>query len=354
MLEPLTPEIVEAHLQGRITVGLYLLDAEAKVYFGALDLDLGKEAIAEIKGDPAAAKQMAKAMRELMDAVAKASLELGLPVLFERSGYKGVHAWYFFEEAVPAWAAKEVLTSIQERVSPPPKGIHLEVFPKQVTLSGKGYGNLIKLPLGVHKVTGNRSVFLDRQGIPVPDSLDHLLAIKAVQAETVLSLAEKLGAGEKGRVVPLAARRFTKEEPAGIRTVPSQSRPIDRRTKEAYARILEECALIRYLVRKAREFRHLSFDERKVILGVLGHLPGGAGLVHHVISRCTDYDPQITGHFISRMPSAPLGCRTVRRRLFYLENTRCACRFDLRGKQYPTPVLHASPVLGESSEQPLH
>lgn len=354
VLEPLTPEVVEAHLQGRMTVGVYLLDSDARVCFGALDLDLGKEAIAEIKGDQAAAQQMARAMRELMNAVAKASADLGLPVLFERSGYKGVHAWYFFEEPVPAWAAKEVLASIQERVSPPPKGIHLEVFPKQVTLSGKGYGNLIKLPLGVHRVTGNRSVFLDHRGIPVPESLDHLLAVRTVEAETLLSLAEKLAAGKKGRVVPLPERRLPKEEPAGMRTVGSQARPIDGRAKEAYARILEECALIRYLVRKAREFRHLSFDERKVILGVLGHLPGGAELVHHVISRCADYDPQITGHFISRMPSAPLGCRTIRRRLFYLENTRCACRFDLRGKDYPTPVLHASMALGESSDQPRH
>ncbi|MEJ5375385.1 MAG: CRISPR-associated primase-polymerase type A1 [bacterium] len=337
VLEPLTPEVVEAHLQGKITVGVYLLDQAARVCFAALDLDLGRDTIAEIMKDPGGQKSMASAMRDLMAKILKASAELGLPVAFERSGYKGVHAWYFFETPVPAWAAKTLMMRLGEAVSPPPHGIQLEVFPKQVTLSGKGYGNLIKLPLGVHRVTGKKSIFLDEKGYPVEDSLNYLMEIKTIPAELVVSLASKLGAGEKGTVVLLPGTGIPRQVEVKASRAPQSS--VSNSSKEAYARILEGCAMIRYLVRKAREFKHLSFDERKVVLGVLGHLPGGQKLVHHVISRCADYDPQITGHFISRMSRSPLGCRNIRRRLFYLQHTRCSCQFNLRGKGYPTPLL---------------
>ncbi|MGQ9654482.1 MAG: CRISPR-associated primase-polymerase type A1 [Thermodesulfobacteriota bacterium] len=343
VLEPMTPEVVEAHLQGKITIGQYLLDAKAMVHFAALDLDVGKEAIARVPVDAAYRQKLADSMRALMGRLSAVSSELGMPLLFERSGHKGVHGWCFFEGSVPAWAARAVLMAIREAVSRPPLGINVEVFPKQVELSKKGYGNLIKLPLGVHRVSGKRSVFLDEQGRPVPNSLDYLLEIKRIPADLVISLAQKLQAAHKGQVLQMPEKTRPVPEPprtdSGFTTVGGPNRD----ARETYRLVLEKCAMMRYLVRKARDFRHLSFDERKVVLGVLGHLPGGERLVHHVISRCADYDPQITAHFISRMPAAPLGCRSIRRRLFYLEQTRCRCVFQLGGKAYSTPLLHVSP-----------
>jgi len=340
VLEPLTPEVVEAHLQGKMTVGQYLLDAQARVHFAALDLDVGKEAISRVRSDEKYRRELAAAMRGLMARLSAVSSEWGIPLVFERSGHKGVHAWCFFEGPVPAWAAKELLTGLRDAVSPIPQGIHVEVFPKQVNLSKKGYGNLIKLPLGVHRVTRKRSVFLDARGVPIADSIQYLLEIRKVPAELVVSLANKLEAGKKGQVVPMRASEPSTGQVPKSKPAEAPETGHDRQAKEAYGIILQRCAMIRYLVRKAREFGHLSFDERKVVLGVLGHLPGGSRLVHHVISRCADYDPQITAHFISRMPRQPLGCRSIRRRLFYLEQTRCRCLFETAGKEYATPLLH--------------
>ncbi len=342
VLEPLTPEVVEAHLQGKITVGQYLLDAEAMVRFAALDLDIGKESVSRVREDAAHRQELAASMRTLMGRLTAISSELGIPLVFERSGHKGVHAWCFFEGPVPAWAARGVLMALREAVSPLPPGINVEVFPKQVTLSKKGYGNLIKLPLGVHRVTGKKSVFLDHRGVPVPNSVDYLLEIQRIPADLVISLARRLEPPAKGQVVQMPERTPPRCGTRRERTAPPPGPGRD--ATEAYKLLLERCAMIRYLVRKARDFRHLSFDERKVVLGVLGHLPGGPSLVHHVISRCADYDPQITAHFITRMPAAPLGCRSIRRRLFYLEQARCQCLFRIQGRAYPTPLLHlASP-----------
>lgn len=44
------------------------------------------------------------------------------------------------------------------------KGVQIEVFPKQDTVPEGGYGNLVKLPLGKHAVTGNFSKILSSPG----------------------------------------------------------------------------------------------------------------------------------------------------------------------------------------------
>ncbi len=92
--------------------------------------------------------------------------------LFENSGYKGRHYWVFLEEPETADVLHlfgRLLLASQAMQLPP--GMHLEFFPKQARVRSKGLGNLIKLPLGIHRRTGYRSLLLDDQGQPVPDAL---------------------------------------------------------------------------------------------------------------------------------------------------------------------------------------
>jgi len=58
----------------------------------------------------------------------------------------------------------------------------IEVFPKQDDMDGKGFGNLIRLPLGIHRRTGVRTVF-------VKDALDGqpAWALPTVKAYNVLA-----------------------------------------------------------------------------------------------------------------------------------------------------------------------
>ncbi len=55
---------------------------------------------------------------------------------------------------------------------------NLEVFPKQDRLAGKGLGNLVKLPLGIHRGTGRRSHFVPRQGRTVWEELECLRTVQ--------------------------------------------------------------------------------------------------------------------------------------------------------------------------------
>ncbi len=103
----------------------------------------------------------------------------------------------------------------------------------------------------------------------------------------------------------------------------------------------EKCAMLAYLINKVSEHHHLSFAERKVLLGVFGHVENGKKVLHDVISRCSDYSSQITDHYISRLKGTPLGCRKIRRMLFYLEGSiPCDCSFTSGKWEYPTPLLH--------------
>lgn len=79
-------------------------------------------------------------------------------LLLENSGGKGYHIWLHLEKPIEAWHARAWLDADfwpiwNNRTNNTP----LEVFPKQDSISPGGYGNLVKLPFGIHAKTGNRS-----------------------------------------------------------------------------------------------------------------------------------------------------------------------------------------------------
>jgi len=105
---------------------------------------------------------------------AKANELLEIPVAISYSGNKGLHVYGLVGEQPAAdirMAASLVLESFdhyaahrgniffrdqREAFDP----ISIEVFPKQDALDGKDLGNLIRLPLGVNRKSGNRGYFL--------------------------------------------------------------------------------------------------------------------------------------------------------------------------------------------------
>lgn len=99
-------------------------------------------------------------------------LEIPTANLF--SGNKGVHV-YGFTGSQPATAVRDaadlVLKSFGDEYYPT-KGQHffghhsypeieLEIYPKQKTMDGKEYGNLLRLPLGINRKSGKESFFFN-------------------------------------------------------------------------------------------------------------------------------------------------------------------------------------------------
>lgn len=113
------------------------------------------------------------------------------------SGNKGVHVYGWFPERTPAAKARVLANAVLESlvddamVFAPARGenffwnesdfpcVEVEVFPKQDSLSatGKSHGNLMRLPLGVHRKSGRESFFMQPgAGELVP--MDPLVALE--------------------------------------------------------------------------------------------------------------------------------------------------------------------------------
>jgi group II intron reverse transcriptase/maturase len=315
----LSREELKNHLEGKKTLGLYLLDDEDCVSLAVIDIDINQKALLEYAKE----EQESKKLHQLThhDAIRIASVcdDLGILVLIEDSGYKGRHLWFFFATPIPAKLARLLLKFIAERAGKPSGGIHWEVFPNYDRLKGRGYGPLIKLPLGIHKRTNRRCLFLDRDGNPLPDQMMALSQVRQITQHKVEEII--LTYGVKSRTAP---RKKAVESPL------VQS-------------VLSGCKVINYLVNKARETHYLNNSERVTLLYTFGHLgQGGEDFLHKVISNCINYDYEYTEKKIRKMKSFPISCPKIREKHEDIAlDLGCNCVFKVPPGGYPSPILHA-------------
>lgn len=162
---PLTDDVVREHLAGRRTLGSYVLNGD-RCKFAVLDIDT--EDNIEEGWWVACVFYWTLA-------------NAGVPqqaLLLESSGRKGWHVWILFDELVAAAQVRRLLigclleTGFEMRGDS--KAIRadiagaVEVFPR--TDSTDSFGSLIKLPMGKHPVSGNRSAFHSENGELLPDT----------------------------------------------------------------------------------------------------------------------------------------------------------------------------------------
>jgi len=140
----ITIEDIKKHLNGDITLGAYCLNTDNTVKWACIDLD-GTD-LRRLKGD-------ATILYDLFPEFSR---------ILEESGRRGYHVWVLFNVSVPASYAQQLIKSRLNRINM----LRFEIFPKQVSLSEtRKYGNLVKIPLGVHKLSGKKSKILKYEGI---------------------------------------------------------------------------------------------------------------------------------------------------------------------------------------------
>lgn len=194
---PMTLRDFQEHLEGSATMGHYLINPETQTCkFFAFDLDVRKvsdEYKPTWEGVPITPRDLlhtdhpyAKALKEdllrLAEGLARrASRVLNIQTAIVDSGGKGLHVYCFTGE-IPGEAAQKLGHRLLEsfRCFTPTRGqnfwrhsnpdifqdIEIEVFPKQATVNEGSMGNLMKLPLGEHRVTGRVSTFLTTNSNP--------------------------------------------------------------------------------------------------------------------------------------------------------------------------------------------
>jgi len=134
---------ITKHLKGEKTYGTYVIREDGKVTFGVIDID----------GDPNYLPALERLGNIVYDSFPKHSRVL------EFSGRKGYHIWVFFKQPENPAFVKELIKTRLKRI-----GLkNIEIFPKQDRVTGKGLGNLIKLPFGIHQVSGKWSKLIKEE-----------------------------------------------------------------------------------------------------------------------------------------------------------------------------------------------
>lgn len=190
------------HVAGERSLGHFLVDQDGTTRLFAYDLDLKKTgyylAMDEKILDPIEAQPRTDwlipnhpgiefwtiQLRCQAEALAMKAMDLGAAqhVAIAYSGNKGLHVYCFLDGPTLAAEARQVSQMILRSVNrydgrmayEPLRGenfwqstsdrtpnIEIECFPKQDNLEGKDLGNLMRLPLGINRKSGNRSYFLD-------------------------------------------------------------------------------------------------------------------------------------------------------------------------------------------------
>ena len=151
--EPLSLPLLMAHIEGRITLGTYLLDAQGTCSFAVFDDDRddGLMWLAVLAGELA---------RE------------GIPTILEASR-RGGHLWIHFAEPTSG-------ATVRAWLLPYAQAFRMELYPKQDALDRGMWGSLIRLPLGIHQRSRGWYPFVVLSSfwevLPVGDTVEDCLA----------------------------------------------------------------------------------------------------------------------------------------------------------------------------------
>lgn len=311
---PLEPQDLEDHFKGLKTYGFYLLKVDGSVKTSVIDVDLRTD----FRGKKLKTDEKSLVKRELfyfMERITELSEQAGLRPLIEFSGGKGYHFWYFFDAPLKPEKPRAVLAKIKKSVIGDLSAFAIEVFPKQDHFKGKGLGNLVKLPLGVHRLTGKRSHFVKCHNRSIDAQLDFLSKVQYADPEKFDKL-ENNGEDKKVFIHP-RWEKWAKSYPE-LFTLESRCPPL--------AQLMVAC----------RNGQNLSVREEKILFQTIGFLPRAKTLLHHLFSSLADYNLHLVDYKLSRIRGTPLGCRRIHSLLTY---TGDWCRMDVSA-EYQHPLFH--------------
>lgn len=178
-LAPLTDRDLVRHLKGEKTVGVYQLDPDANVKWLCFDCDIFKNAMEK---ELIPFEEGLKRTRAQATALAQTLQNYGIDFLVEHSGRRGYHVFVFFDAPVQASKVRSIGYFILDHAEPP-EHVGTEIYPKQT--DNRGFGNLVKLPLGIHKKSGKRSLFVSRKFEPLDDQWAALQRVRLFKTEFI-------------------------------------------------------------------------------------------------------------------------------------------------------------------------
>ena len=202
--EPLTDSDIIQHLLGKETIGIYSLLSANTTYFLAVDFDKHTW---------------------LQDSVqlVKVAHDNQIHCYLERSkSGNGGHVWFFFETAVAAWKARQIGKLLITKAGLIASRAFDRMFPSQDKHTGKGFGNLIALPLQNRFLQSGNSAFINSKGKPYPNQWQFLSQIRKVNNDQLDSILNQM---------PTKPPSSTNQEISNTQTVSEEVEETERKVK---------------------------------------------------------------------------------------------------------------------------
>ena len=214
----ITDEVVNGHLRGRQTIGVYPMLADGTCWFLAADFD----------------KQTWQRDAEAFQTTCRTKQ---IPSALERSrSGNGGHVWIFFAEPVPVALARRLgahlLTETMKRNPDIGFESYDRLFPSQDTMPIGGFGNLIALPLQHGPRQSGNSVFLDESFEPYRDQWAFLSALSRLSPAKAMSVVE--AAERQDQVIDLRQPLDEENEepwglpPSRLKLIPDITAPLPK------------------------------------------------------------------------------------------------------------------------------
>ena len=332
--EPLTEEMIRQHLSGDVILGTYVQRPNGTSKYVVFDIDISKKILLQYDYGSSEFTVYKQNAAEYASKLCKIFRRMGMNGYIEDSGFRGYHVWIFFTGWIPVRYINRFTECVQKELGDSGNGITMEFFPNSARIRTGKFGQKIRLPLGVHIRTGNRSYFVDMKFRPITDYKDYFsgvakYSLNAVQKVLGMYLPETKEQ-EKYKEVDADLEKFG--------TLP-----------ETVRIVLEKCSLMRYLCQKAASTGYLSHFERMSILHVFGHMGDeGREFVHTVMAFTLNYQYDTTEKFILKIPEKPISCAKLREQYKLITaEYGFSCNFKRTKNCYPSPVLHAIKNSGE-------
>lgn len=328
MLEPLTEEKIRKHLAGNLILGTYVLRPNSTAKYLVFDVDVSKKVLLRHAYGTQEFHRYKQKAAEYVLHLCRVLRQMGMTGYMEDSGFRGYHVWIFFTEWIPVRYVNQLSDCIQKKVPCETDDVTVEVFPNSSRVRPGKNGQNIKLPLGVHIRTGERSYFLDNQFLPVQDYREFLSGIARISLQAVRKIL--------GTCMPESVGR--KEQ----KTV-DENLECFGMISDSVRIVLERCSLMRYLCQKAVKTGYLTHFERMSVLYVFGHMgEDGKEFVHTVMAFTLNYKYNVTQKFIIKLREKPVSCAKLREQYKLMTaEYGCSCSFRQTKNCYPSPVLHA-------------
>lgn len=320
---PMKEKDIMEHLNGEKTLGVYVLRSDNNIKFAALDVDFKKD----FEGNYQSALNFC---RQTVTQLCEKLRSENINYCIEFSGNRGYHIWIFFDRWLQAYKVRFVLKKICEDI-PVNESISVEIFPKQSDTGG-GLGNLIKLPLGVHKKTKNRCPFVDENFEPLQNQFDYLLRIQPNNADNIEKLYTELSQS------PNVQFSDQKQENSTKARSPSQVKRVIRREIKSTEKLnlfnsmVLACYPLKQIHEKIQKLGYITEDEEYIMVAACAAAENSREFLSELFKKTINYSASKLHALMNRVGTIPITCEEIKRivlsKSLNLNIDQCNCKFN--------------------------